>query len=120
MLTHERKKRGKNGKAIQGERFFPTGAAMRIQKKRNRVNVGNHREEQTSVFCLAQQVSIFCSTDNVSKGKTKKLLLFWLLTMKQDPRIQFLSAIDVFRSVQSLHGSSLIANRLHQAVADGE
>lgn len=102
ILNHERKKRKKNGKAIQGERFFPTGAAMRIQKKRNRVNVGNHREEQTSVFCLAQQVSVFYSIDSFLVLPFETLLLFWLLslTMKQDPKIQFLSAIDVFRSVQ--------------------
>lgn len=47
------------------------------------------------------------------------LLLFWLLSlmMKQDPRIPF---VDVFRSVESLYGSNLVAYRLHRAVADGE
>jgi len=71
---------------------------MWIQKKRDRVNMGNYREEQTSVFCLAQQVSIFCSVDSFLVLNFDTLLLLCLLSLmrKQDPRIPFLSAIDIF------------------------
>lgn len=93
--NHDMKKRRKKWNAIQEERYFLTGAAMRIQKKRDRVKLGNHREEQTSVFCLAQQVSIFQSV-----GFFSYLVMFWDMTkarllsfmVKLHPRIPFLSA----------------------------
>lgn len=51
---------------------------MRMQKKRDRQNVENHREEQTSVFCLAQQVSTLYSIYAFLVLHLETLLFFWL------------------------------------------